>query len=358
MTNLLLEGLTKKFGNFAAVDDLKLEIKTGTFSSLLGPSGCGKTTTLRMIAGLETPTAGKIMIDDRDVTDLPARERKVGLVFQSYALFPDMTVFDNLAFGLRVTNLPETDITREVKQFAETFQLDNVLESKPAKLGLDYRQRIALARTMITKPSVLLLDEPLSNLDAALRSMVRVELKRIHQQLNQTILFVTHDQLEAMTMSDMIAVMDRGKLLQHASPREIYNKPNTLFVANFIGSPTMNFLPCTLVHKEKGTFLDGGSFLLDVGDFMNLLPTSSEFVLGIRPEDLRIMRSGRPDIEAIVELIEPLGPKKILNLRLEDSLVKTFVSRDYSCEMGQKLGLGFNRDRIHIFEKSSGATIV
>ena len=358
MARLLLEGLTKKFGNFVAVDGLKLEIKSGTFTSLLGPSGCGKTTTLRMVAGLEVPTTGKILIDDRDVTDLPSRERKIGLVFQSYALFPDMTVFDNLAFGLRVAKISEAELRKQVKEFAETFQLDNVLESKTAKLGLDQRQRVALARTMITKPSILLLDEPLSNLDAGLRAKVRVELKRIRQQLNQTILFVTHDQLEAMSMADMIAVMDRGKLLQHASPREIYNKPNALFVANFIGSPTMNFLQCTLVHKEKGTFLDGGTFLLDVSRFESLFPTTSEYILGIRPEDVQIMNSGRADIEAVIELIEPLGPKKILNLRLEDSLVKTFVPYEHKCELGQKLRLGFNRDRMHIFDKFSGATIV
>jgi len=221
LAELILESLRKEFGSFVAVDDLSLKVESGKFASLLGPSGCGKTTTLRMIAGLTEPTSGSIYIEGKIVNDLPSRQRKVGLVFQSYAIFPDMNVFDNIAFGLKISKIDEGEIRRQAMEMAKLLQLEDVLDQNPKKLRLDEAQRLAIGRTLLTKPKVLLLDEPLSNLDASLRARMRSELKRLQAQLNQTVVMVTHDQLEAMTLADEIAVMDGGRLQQYGTPEEI-----------------------------------------------------------------------------------------------------------------------------------------
>ncbi|WP_455369951.1 ABC transporter ATP-binding protein, partial [[Eubacterium] cellulosolvens] len=229
--SLRLEKLRREFGSLVAVNDLTLEIKSGEFVSLLGPSGCGKSTTLNMIAGLLEPTSGKIFVGDEDITGISPIERNVGLVFQNYAVFSSMTVYDNLAFGLKVRKYPEDQIRSEVHKIAETLELSDVLAMKAGKLRLDELQRTALGRSMITKPAFFLLDEPLSNLDAGLRSLMRVELKRIQQELKQTILYVTHDQVEAMSMADRIAVMDHGELQQYGPREELYSNPSNRFVA-------------------------------------------------------------------------------------------------------------------------------
>jgi multiple sugar transport system ATP-binding protein len=361
--SLRLEKLRREFGSLVAVNDLTLEIKSGEFVSLLGPSGCGKSTTLNMVAGLLEPTSGRIFVGDEDITDISPIERNVGLVFQNYAVFSSMTVYENLAFGLKVRKYSEDQIRSEVSKIAETLELSDVLAIKAGKLRLDEMQRTALGRSMITKPAFFLLDEPLSNLDAGLRSLMRVELKRIQRELKQTILYVTHDQVEAMSMADRIAVMDHGELQQYGSREELYSKPSNRFVANFIGSPSMNFIDCTFIEKDQTALLDASDFQIDVTKYSNAIKknaSNSELVMGIRPENVYVNmnRRGERSIQSEVHMTEPLGSKTIVTLTIGNIMIKSLVPGTFRTKIGDKLWIEFDMEKLHVFDRKTETAVL
>ncbi len=360
--SLRLVNLRKEFGDLVAVNDLNLEIKSGEFSSLLGPSGCGKTTTLNMIAGLLTPTSGKIYVGDADITELPPLARNVGLVFQNYAVFGHMSVYDNLAFGLKVRKLSPDEIKGEITKVAELLELTPILNKKAGGLRLDEMQRTALGRSMITKPAFFLLDEPLSNLDATLRSFMRVELKRIQRELNQTILYVTHDQIEAMSMADRIAVMNLGRLQQYGTRSEVYDNPANKFVSNFIGSPSMNFIDCSLLEKGGKAFLDTGEFQIDITKLKGTIKkdaTSSKLIIGIRPEDVQIdtKPKSKSSIKTKVYLVEPIGAKTIVSVRVGNIMVKAIGPGTFRPKLDETAYMDFDMKKIHVIDGKTENTI-
>ena len=360
---LHIENLRKEFGKLVAVKDLSLKVETGEFVSLLGPSGCGKSTTLNMIAGLLYPTSGSIFIDDVLVNELPPRDRKIGLVFQNYAVFNHMTVHDNLAFGLKIRKTPKNEIDKRIKEVAEFLRIGDVLDKRAGGLRLDQLQRVAIGRSMIVKPSLFLLDEPLSNLDAALRAVMRVELKKMQKELKQTVVYVTHDQLEAMTMSERIAVMNKGELQQYDTPSVIYNHPKNQFVANFIGSPSMNFIDCSFAEKDGKAFLDAGVFSLDITEFHEIVKaqaTSSELILAIRPEDVKIMNQPSTDetIETSVYMVEPIGVKTIVTMPIGNRMFKALAAGGFRAAIGDRKWIAFQRPKVHIIDKKTGSVVV
>jgi multiple sugar transport system ATP-binding protein len=322
-----------------AAKGLDLEIRDGEFMVLVGPSGCGKSTALRMIAGLETPTGGRIMIGDRDVTSLPPQDRDIAMVFQTYALYPHMTVGENLAFGLRMRGTAPGDIETRVKEAARALGLDAVLERRPAQLSGGQRQRVALGRAIVREPKVFLFDEPLSNLDAKLRVETRAELARLHRRLGATVVYVTHDQEEAMTLGWRVAVMRDGFLQQVAPPMELYRRPANRFVAEFVGSPAMNFLPGGTVAglaPERGTGM----------------------TLGVRPHDLVIVPQSTGDVDAWVDVVEPRGSELLVYLRLgaqgDGPELRVVAPPEPAIEEERVVGVRFDRGRLHWFEESGG----
>lgn len=362
MAKIVLEGVCKNFGNVAAVNELSLEVQDKEFLVLLGPSGCGKTTALRCIAGLETPDRGNIWVGDRLVNDLSCRERDIAMVFQSYALYPHMSVYDNLAFPLRVRKFPKTEVDTKVRKAAETLRITQLLERKPKQLSGGEQQRVALGRALVREPKVFLMDEPLSNLDAKLRLQMRAELKRLQKELAITTVYVTHDQAEAMTMADRIAVMNRGLLIQFETPDKIYTFPANIFVAGFLGSPPMNFIDCSFVRKDERAFLDAGTFSMDISEFADTVKEkcSGELVLGIRPEDIWVQRN-RPEgesVEADVYIVEPLGSEVIVDLKLGDNLLKARSPADVNVDLGDKVWLSFRKNKMHIFDKKTENAII
>ncbi|MQY68681.1 MAG: ATP-binding cassette domain-containing protein, partial [Hadesarchaea archaeon] len=299
MSKVTLNNLTKRFGKVEAVKNVTLKIKDGEFVALLGPSGCGKTTTLRCIAGLEKPNEGSTYIGDRNVTNLSPPERNVAMVFQSYALYPHMTAFNNIAFPLQIRKRPKDEIRKEVKRVAEILEISELLGRKPGELSGGQCQRVALGRAIIRNPAVFLLDEPLANLDAKLRISMRGELKRLQKRLGVTTIFVTHDQIEAMTMAERIAIMNNGVIEQFGSTEEIYQHPANTFVAGFIGTPAMNLMECSLVEKNGAFSLDFDTNTLpvpsSVGGALIEKMKSSDVVFGIRPEDISIHGKSKPN---------------------------------------------------------------
>jgi len=311
MAGVRLMQVAKRFdaSGAAAVDAVSLDIADGEFAVLVGPSGCGKTTVLRMIAGLETPTSGRIEIGSRDVTDLAPRDRDIAMVFQNYALYPHLPVHENIAFGLRMRRVAPGEIARRTREVAESLGIAELLDRRPAQLSGGQRQRVALARAIVREPAVFLFDEPLSNLDAQVRAQTRAELVRLHRRLGTTMIYVTHDQVEAMTMAQRVAVMNAGRVEQFAGPMEIYRTPSTLFVASFVGSPAINrFAGCVTVEDGRAFF--EGALRLAVE-----APTGEVATLAVRPEHLRCVA---PTDGAVgeVTLIEPLGPETLLHVRL------------------------------------------
>lgn len=362
LARVLLKNVKKQFGEVIAVDRLNLEAKDKEFLVLLGPSGCGKTTVLRCIAGLETPDKGEIYIGDRLVNDLDPRERDVAMVFQSYALYPHMRVFSNLAFPLENAKVPKDEIKKRVNQVAELLRIENLLTRKPKQLSGGQRQRVALGRAMIREPHVFLMDEPLSNLDAKLRVYMRSELKKLQKEVGITTVYVTHDQVEAMTMGDKIAIMNDGVLQQVGSPDRIYFHPANVFVAGFIGTPPTNFFECDLI-REKPYVLDAGEFQYQMPD--HLLETvrdwpSDSFVLGVRPQDVVVHKDAnrREDlIEAQLYVKEPLGDRLILDLKVGSILLKALVSPNFKADIGDQLQLEFPVDKIYLFDKKTGKVL-
>ena len=347
-------------GEVTAVDDVSLEVRDGEFLVLLGPSGCGKTTTLRMIAGLETPTSGEIYIGGRLVNNLHPKDRDVAMVFQNYALYPHMRVRDIIAFPLKIRKYPREEIDRRVREVAELLKIEHLLDRRPRELSGGEQQRVALGRAIVRRPQVFLMDEPLSNLDAKLRVVMRAELKRLQKSLGVTTIYVTHDQVEAMTMADRIAVMNKGRVVQLGTPRELFARPANTFVAGFIGSPPMNMIECSL---------DPGRGLLDCGVLKYPLDPNTgsllqsrgviEVILGIRPQHVRIQKGEVPDSVARVPVyvVEPMGTETIVNFKLGETMLKAVVPADVEVEAGEVWSIVFPRERVYIFDKKSGELV-
>jgi len=364
LARVRLKNLTKRFGDVVAVNDVSVEVEDKEFLVLLGPSGCGKTTTLRCVAGLETPDEGEIYIGDTLVNELPPKDRDVAMVFQSYALYPHMKVFDNIAFPLKMRKVPKGEIEERVRRVAELLRITHLLDRKPKQLSGGEAQRVALGRAIVRDPRVFLMDEPLSNLDAKLRIYMRAELKRLQKDLGVTTVYVTHDQVEAMTMADEVAIMNLGVLQQLGDAHEIFDHPASLFVAGFIGSPPTNFMDCTLTEKNGSCFLDAGTFVLpipdDIGKIIKEKATSSELILGVRPEDISLGRKRAPEkfIEAEIYVTEPLGSEVIVDLKVGDNLVKAKATPDFSMSIGEKVWIGFNKEKMHLFDKKTEKAII
>ena len=352
MASVSYEHVTKRFaGGTLAVNDFNLEIKDTEFMVLVGPSGCGKSTALRMLAGLEEVTEGEIKIGDKVVNDVPPRDRDIAMVFQSYALYPHMTVFDNLAFGLRMRGTPRDDIDRRVNAAATILELGPLLKRKPRQLSGGQRQRVALGRAIVREPQAFLLDEPLSNLDAKLRVQTRIELQKQHRALHATFIYVTHDQVEAMTMGDRIAVMKDGILQQVAPPREIYDNPANMYVAGFIGSPTMNFIPVTV----QGTTARATGFEIE----LPTAPGVEKGVLGIRPEALtEHRRDGHSGLDLKVEVSEVLGADQFVYGVVGGDAITARVDPNLNVSPGDRVRLGVDMRRLHLFDGPTGRAIL
>lgn len=365
MAQVRLEKVSKRFGKRVwAVREFDLRVEDREFLVLLGPSGCGKTTTLRMIAGLEQPTAGLIYIGDRLVNLVPPRDRDISMVFQSYAVWPHMKVYDNIAFGLRYgrrkKSFSKADIDRVVHEVASLVRIEELLDRYPTQLSGGQRQRVALARALAVKPQVFLYDEPLSNLDAKLRIQMRTELKYIHEQAGSTSIYVTHDQAEAMSMADRIMVMREGQGAQLGTPNEIYFHPANQFVAGFIGTPPMNMLEVEVAEEEGKVLLVSPHFSLALDEETAQAVKGSgvrEAVLGVRPEDVAVsLEEG--DFTTPVFVVEPQGPQQILSFKLDETLIiKSLTSADLSVSPGQEVWLSFNRERLHLFHRDTGVRL-
>ena len=352
MASVTYDHVTKRFaGGTLAVNDLSLEVKDTEFMVLVGPSGCGKSTALRMLAGLVEISEGEIRIGDRVVNDVAPRDRDIAMVFQSYALYPHMTVFDNLAFGLRMRGTPSADIERRVNQAANILELGPLLKRKPRQLSGGQRQRVALGRAIVREPQAFLLDEPLSNLDAKLRVQTRIELQKQHRALHATFIYVTHDQVEAMTMGDRIAVMKDGVLQQVARPRDIYDNPANMYVAGFIGSPTMNFIPVTV----EGTTAKASGFDIELPS----APGVEQGVLGIRPEALdQHPGDDSRSLELKIEVVEVLGADQFLYGKVGGDAITARVDPNLKAEAGDRIRLGVDMRRLHLFDPPTGRAIL
>ncbi len=358
--SIKLEHIRKTFGPVEVLKDINLEFPEREFITLVGPSGCGKTTLLRIIAGLESASSGAIFHGGQKVSDLAPGKRDIAMVFQSYALYPHMDVFRNIAYGLKVRGTPKDETERRVREVAKVLEIEHLLDRKPKALSGGQRQRVALGRAMVRKPWLFLMDEPLSNLDAKLRVTMRSELKRFHLRLETTTVYVTHDQLEAMTMSDKIAVMDKGEVQQYATPEEVYNRPANIFVAGFIGSPPMNFL--------NGAAVSEGTLSVDCGDGTRAAIAASplatgdacDVVLGVRPQDVAVHASAKPHtVAAEVSLVQLLGSEKLLDLAFgAKGQVTAQVKADSLLVAGQKVWIGFDPEKLHLFDPASGRNLV
>jgi multiple sugar transport system ATP-binding protein len=361
MATVRLERLRKIYPNgHVGVAGASFEIADGELLVLVGPSGCGKTTLLRMIAGLETITDGTLSIDGRVVNDLPPKDRDIAMVFQNYALYPHMTVAENLGFGLKLRGHKQADIDQRVAAAAKTLELESRLASRPGALSGGQRQRVALGRALVRDPKVFLLDEPLSNLDAKLRLSMRVEIARLHRKLEATMVYVTHDQIEAMTLGQRIVVLDGGVIQQIDTPMNLYDKPANLFVAGFVGSPAMIQLHGTLKHDEGWTLVtaQGEIALGEPAQASAWQPwLDRPVVLGIRPEDLQPQESGTPAFTAQLEVLEPVGNEVFLNLRYGEQTLVSRVSPRVLPEPGSQVPLSLVAERLHLFDAQSGSRI-
>ncbi|RMG19066.1 MAG: sn-glycerol-3-phosphate ABC transporter ATP-binding protein UgpC [Planctomycetota bacterium] len=336
------------------IDRVSLEVAHGEFFILLGPSGCGKSTLLRSVAGLEEISAGEVLIGDRRVDGLPPRERDIAMVFQSYALYPHMSVRENLAFGLRMRNTPRAEIERRVCEVAPILGLEELLDRRPRQLSGGQRQRVALGRAIVREPAVFLLDEPLSNLDAKLRGSMRVELKRLHQRLGATMIYVTHDQVEAMTLGDRIAILQGGRLQQVGAPLEVYARPANVFVAKFIGSPPMNVLPARR-EGELGLRLGEGRWELPPA-LAAARPPGAPVQVGVRPEDLRLGAAGS-GLPARVAVVEPLGAETLVTLDSEAGPLVARTGPEARPRPGDPVGLAAPPEALHLFDADDGVRL-
>jgi len=362
MAQVVLKDLVKKFDEVVAVREVNLTIKDQEFMVLVGPSGCGKSTTLRMIAGLEEISSGEIYIGERLVNDLPPKDRDIAMVFQNYALYPHMTVYDNMAFGLKMRKFPKPEIDKRVREAAQMLGIQDLLSRKPRQLSGGQRQRVAVGRAIVRHPQVFLFDEPLSNLDAKLRVQMRVELKRLHDRLETTAIYVTHDQVEAMTLGDRVVVMKDGLVQQVGDPLGVYAKPRNRFVAGFIGSPAMNFVDCTVVQN--------GDLAVEAPGFRIAVPPTQRgaleryrgksVTLGVRPEDIR--EGGGDDlkpyrVDAVVEVVEPLGNEILVDVRAGQNPLVARVAPTSRVRLKEQVPLTLDPERLHFFDSQTEQAI-
>ncbi len=363
MAEVALQNVNKNFDEVYAVRDVNLSIHDKEFIVLVGPSGCGKTTTLRMVAGLESISSGRILIDDKVINDLPPMDRDIAMVFQNYALYPHMSVYDNMAFGLKMRKFDRADIGRRVQEAAEILGIQGLLQRKPRQLSGGQRQRVALGRAIVRHPQVFLFDEPLSNLDAKLRVQMRVELKKLHSRLNTTAIYVTHDQVEAMTLGDRVVVMRDGLVQQVGEPLELYNEPANRFVAGFLGSPAMNFAAVTVRSVDGALWAeDDGIRIMVPEETAGRLGryAGTQVTMGIRPEDLHVASAADPaelGFEAAVEVVEKLGSEILLDVAVGRNTMVASVEPDVRVGIHEKLRLAINPERLHFFDAASEAVI-
>ncbi|MDI7247032.1 MAG: ABC transporter ATP-binding protein [Bacillota bacterium] len=361
---VVLQNVWKKYGDVEAVKNLNLECKEGEFLALLGPSGCGKSSTLRMIAGLERITLGSIFIDGREVNALEPRQRDIAMAFEAYALYPHLTAYENIAFPLRVRGMREQEVDRRVREIADTLDIGNILDRLPRHLSGGQQQRISFARAMVRPARVYLMDEPLSHLDAKQRSQLRSELKRLHRFKGLTIVFVTHDQIEAMAMADRIAVMNLGVLQQVGTPLEVFNHPKNLFVANFVGEPPINLLSVTVRQEGQDILFTGDGFMIAMRDGRLAAAaaklSTSKGVLGIRPMHIALHReSVSPhSIPGNVTLYEGLGDTAVVTVQVGGNAVRVETSPDVSVSIGERVFLQFSAAHVHLFDQDTGENLL
>jgi len=365
MASVTFDHVYKRFGDVIAVNDLNIEIADKEFLVLVGPSGCGKTTALRCLAGLEEISDGQIKIGDHVVNDVAPKDRDIAMVFQSYALYPHMSVYDNMAFGLKLRKTPKAEIDARVKKAADILGIGHLLDRKPRQLSGGQRQRVAVGRAIVREPKVFLFDEPLSNLDAKLRVETRASISKLHQQLQTTFIYVTHDQTEAMTMATRIAVINKGLLQQIDTPQSLYDRPDTLFVAGFIGSPAMNFFPAKLKKSDGKLFVDGGSFSIEIpadraGVYMPY--EGKDVIFGIRPEDIHNPEftpsniTAQP-VEAIVDVTELMGNEIFAYLKNGEHSFVARVDPRSRYQFDQHVQMVFNMDNMHVFDRETEKAI-
>jgi multiple sugar transport system ATP-binding protein len=363
MARVLMRSLNKKYDEVHAVIDVNLEIHDQEFVVLVGPSGCGKTTTLRMVAGLESITSGRVLIDDTVVNELAPMDRDIAMVFQNYALYPHMSVYDNMAFGLKMRKFDKPEIARRVQEAAEILGIHELLKRKPRQLSGGQRQRVALGRAIVRHPQVFLFDEPLSNLDAKLRVQMRVELKKLHERLGTTAIYVTHDQVEAMTLGDRVVVMRDGRVQQVGDPMELYSSPANRFVAGFLGSPAMNFAGVRIAAQNGGLWAEREGIRIKVPQPM--VPrlgnyAGKEVTFGVRPEDMHIAGEADPNdlsFDAAVEVVERLGSEILLDVAVGSATMVASVAPTATAKVHEKLRLAVNPERLHFFDNETEAAI-
>jgi multiple sugar transport system ATP-binding protein len=353
-----LRGIVKAFGSRLVVDNLDLVVADGGFTVLLGPSGCGKTTTLRMIAGLEAPQSGDILLNGRTVTNLSPKARGVAMVFQDYGLYPHMSVLENVAFPLKIARIPVGKRRSQAHEMLRRLRLDHLARQRPGRISGGEKQRVSLARALVRRPNILLMDEPLSNLDAMLRVRMRAEIKALHQELGTTTLYVTHDQIEALSLGTAIAVMRGGKVEQYATPHEVYREPATLFVARFVGSPAMNLLPVTFRREENLDILSGEGFSVVLPVQLAGLPAAmsrdGRAIMGVRPEHLAVGPPRTADsLDGTVRIVEPLGQDQYVHVAVGDTIVIVRTSPEQAVAVGERVGLRPTSRKICFFDPTT-----
>lgn len=355
MASVTLKEVYKRFGEIVAVDNVSFDVKDGEFFALLGPSGAGKTTLMRIIAGVEKPDKGGVYIDNVLVNELAPKDRDVAMVFQSYALFPHKTVYENMAYPLKKRDFPEAQVKETVESVAEILHIKHLLNRLPKQLSGGERQRVALGRAMVRQPKVCLLDEPLTNLDAKLRVEMRGEFKKICKDLKTTIIYATPDQLEAISLAQRIAVINKGRILQCNSPDELYNNPKNLFVAGFIGSPSMNFIECSLIEENGRFYLDAAEFRHEITDIVEIIKpkiTGSEIILGVRPEHIIIEKEKKKGfVEMEIFVSERVRPEAVVDLALGKKIIKALTPVEFVARMGERVWVKFKK--IYLFDKQT-----